>query len=56
MKLYVCFIQKGSGIPEMKTIIRGISLQEYLTFPTLLAKVVGLCACLGCGLPIGKEV
>ncbi|PVD36642.1 hypothetical protein C0Q70_03628 [Pomacea canaliculata] len=45
----------GSGIPEMKTILRGVVLKEYLTFRTLVAKVVGLCASLGSTLPIGKE-
>ncbi|KAK2168076.1 hypothetical protein NP493_1244g00035 [Ridgeia piscesae] len=45
----------GSGIPEMKTILRGVVLKEYLTLRTLIAKVIGLCTSLGCGLPIGKE-
>ncbi|XP_043213453.1 chloride channel protein 2-like [Amphibalanus amphitrite] len=45
----------GSGIPEMKTILRGVPLGEYLTFRTLVAKVVGLTACLGSGMPLGKE-
>ncbi|XP_050414602.1 chloride channel protein 2 isoform X1 [Patella vulgata] len=45
----------GSGIPEMKTILRGVILKEYLTFRTLIAKVVGLCASLGSTLPLGKE-
>ncbi|KAL5015355.1 hypothetical protein ScPMuIL_009625 [Solemya velum] len=45
----------GSGIPEMKTILRGVVLKEYLTFKTLIAKVVGLCSSLGSTLPIGKE-
>ena len=31
----------GSGIPEMKTILRGVVLKEYLTWKTLLAKVTG---------------
>lgn len=31
----------GSGIPEMKTILRGVVLKEYLTWKTLLAKVRG---------------
>jgi chloride channel 2 len=46
----------GSGIPEMKTILRGVTLKEYLTFKTLFAKVIGLTASLGSGLPLGKEV
>lgn len=32
----------GSGIPEMKTILRGVILYEYLTFQTLVAKIIGL--------------
>merc|ERR1719259_365250 len=45
----------GSGIPEMKTILRGVKLKEYLTGKTLLAKVIGLASILGSGLPLGKE-
>ncbi|XP_021350073.1 chloride channel protein 2-like isoform X2 [Mizuhopecten yessoensis] len=45
----------GSGIPEMKTILRGVVLKEFLTFKTLLSKIVGLCSSLGSTLPIGKE-
>ncbi|XP_041038390.1 chloride channel protein-like [Carcharodon carcharias] len=45
----------GSGIPELKTIIRGAVLQEYLTFRTFIAKVLGLTAVLSSGLPVGKE-
>lgn len=46
----------GSGIPEMKTILRGVVLKEFLTFRTLISKVVGLCSSLGSTLPFGKEV
>lgn len=46
----------GSGIPEMKTILRGVRLKEYLTFKTLVAKVIGLMGTLGSGMPLGKEV
>ena len=49
-------IVSGSGIPEMKTIMRGVVLKEYLTYKTLIAKIVGLTATLGSGLPLGKEV
>ncbi|CAG9832116.1 unnamed protein product [Diabrotica balteata] len=45
----------GSGIPEMKTILRGVALKEYLTFRTLVAKIVGLTAVLGSSMPLGKE-
>lgn len=40
----------------MKTILRGVALKEYLTFKTLVAKVIGLSATLGSGMPLGKEV
>lgn len=49
-------LPQGSGIPEMKTIMRGVVLKEYLTFRTLIAKTVGLTAALGSGMPLGKEV
>lgn len=39
----------------MKTILRGVVLNEYLTFRTLIAKIVGLTFTLGSGLPLGKE-
>ena len=39
----------------MKTILRGVQLKEYLTFKTLVAKVIGLTATLGAGMPLGKE-
>ncbi|KAG1681935.1 Chloride channel protein 2 [Nymphon striatum] len=45
----------GSGIPEMKTILRGVVLKEYLTFRTLVSKMIGLTTSLGSGMPIGKE-
>jgi H+/Cl- antiporter ClcA len=52
----LCVRVSGSGIPEMKTILRGVVLKEYLTFNTLVAKVVGLVSALGSTLPFGKEV
>ncbi|XP_069774261.1 LOW QUALITY PROTEIN: chloride channel protein-like [Narcine bancroftii] len=45
----------GSGIPELKTIIRGAVLHEYLTLRTFVAKTVGLTAALSAGFPLGKE-
>lgn len=50
------FLFPGSGIPEMKTILRGVVLKEYLTFKTFVAKVIGLTCALGSGMPLGKEV
>lgn len=46
----------GSGIPELKTILRGVVLKEYLTLKAFVAKVIGLTAGLGSGMPVGKEV
>lgn len=45
----------GSGIPEMKVILRGTVLKRYLSLRTLIAKVVGLLTALGSSIPIGKE-
>uniref|UniRef100_A0A8D3ALP7 Chloride channel, voltage-sensitive 1a n=1 Tax=Scophthalmus maximus TaxID=52904 RepID=A0A8D3ALP7_SCOMX len=45
----------GSGIPELKTILRGVVLKEYLTLKAFVAKVFGLTAALGSGMPVGKE-
>jgi chloride channel 2 len=46
---------EGSGIPEMKTILAGVHLYKYLSFPTLLAKIVGLISATAGGLSIGRE-
>lgn len=35
-------IGSGSGIPEMKVVLSGMDLPHYLSFRTLVAKVVGL--------------
>lgn len=45
----------GSGIPEMKTVLRGIYLQDYLTFKTFISKAVSLVTAVGSSMPIGKE-
>lgn len=45
----------GSGIPEMKVILRGTVLKRYLSFQTFIAKTVGLITAIGSGIPIGKE-
>jgi chloride channel 2 len=46
----------GSGVAEMKVILRGVVLKEYLSFPTLVAKVLSLPLVIGSGLPLGKDV
>ena len=39
----------------MKLILKGIALKEYLSFRTLISKIVGLMFASSSGLPIGKE-
>ncbi len=46
----------GSGIPEMKTILRGVHLPNFLSFATFISKTVALITAVGSTLPIGKEV
>ena len=45
----------GSGIPQMKCVLAGVQLHDYLTFRTLCAKVASLVLALAGGLSIGKE-
>lgn len=45
----------GSGIPQLKTSLRGVFMKEVLTFKVLLVKWVGLTATIGSGMPLGKE-
>jgi chloride channel 2 len=46
----------GSGIPEMKTILRSPTIhKEYIKARVLIAKLVGLILALGSRLPVGKE-
>lgn len=44
----------GSGIPEIKTVLRGVQLEGYLNFRTLIAVMTSLTFVLSSGLPIGK--
>ncbi|XP_068270954.1 LOW QUALITY PROTEIN: chloride channel protein ClC-Kb-like [Nyctibius grandis] len=39
----------GSGIPELKTILTGVMLEDYLAVQNFGAKVVGLTCTLACG-------
>jgi chloride channel 2 len=52
---YVSPIAAGSGIPEMRSILGGFELTNYLTLRTLFAKVFGLILAQGAGLNVGKE-
>ncbi|KAI6190422.1 hypothetical protein M3Y97_00116000 [Aphelenchoides bicaudatus] len=44
----------GSGIPEIKTILRGVQLEGYLNFKTLVAVLISLSFALSSNIPIGK--
>lgn len=46
----------GSGVAEMKVVIRGVVIKEYLSLRTLVAKLVGVPFVLASGLGVGKEV
>ncbi|NXF93417.1 CLCKB protein, partial [Eubucco bourcierii] len=39
----------GSGIPELKTILTGVVLEDYLSIQNFGAKVIGLTCTLACG-------
>lgn len=46
----------GSGIPELKVIMCGFKMKNYLSLQTMMGKIAGLTLALGSGLPVGKEV
>lgn len=52
-KISLCAM--GSGIPEMKSILSGVTLVEYFSFRTLIAKIIGLTCAIGAGMVVGKE-
>jgi len=46
---------RGSGIPEVKTILGGFVMNEVLEFKTLVVKVIGLTLSVSSGMSLGKE-
>lgn len=46
---------KGSGIPEMKSILGGVLLRKYLSLKSFIARFIGTVAVLSSGLSVGKE-
>lgn len=44
----------GSGLPEIKSILSGISNKEFFSSSTLIAKVIGLIAIISSGLAVGR--
>lgn len=45
----------GSGIPEVKVIMSGVELPQYLSFRVLVGKTLGLTLALSAGLFAGKQ-
>lgn len=45
----------GSGIPEMKAVLMGITLDGFLSVKTALIKFLCLMLTVGSGIPVGKE-
>ncbi|KAJ3265912.1 Muskelin 1, intracellular mediator containing kelch motif [Chytriomyces hyalinus] len=45
----------GSGSAEVKTILGGFIIRDFLDFPTLLVKAIGLPLTVASGLAVGKE-
>eukprot|EP00927_Polykrikos_kofoidii_P070424 TRINITY_DN6665_c0_g1_i4.p1 TRINITY_DN6665_c0_g1~~TRINITY_DN6665_c0_g1_i4.p1 ORF type:complete len:751 (-),score=138.77 TRINITY_DN6665_c0_g1_i4:579-2762(-) len=48
-------MSRGSGIPEIKTILGGFTFPEVLAGNTLVIKIIGLSMSVGAGLSCGKE-
>eukprot|EP01105_Mastigella_eilhardi_P022560 TRINITY_DN5561_c0_g1_i2.p1 TRINITY_DN5561_c0_g1~~TRINITY_DN5561_c0_g1_i2.p1 ORF type:complete len:761 (+),score=206.74 TRINITY_DN5561_c0_g1_i2:235-2283(+) len=45
----------GSGVPEMRTLISGAEMPQYLTLSTLIGKVLSLSCAIGSGMFVGKQ-
>ena len=45
----------GSGIPQIKTLLRGFEAESYLSFTTMIIKILALIFVLGSRLPLGRE-
>lgn len=45
----------GSGLPEMKCILSGLTLAKYLSRKTLVAKLLGITCSLGSGFIAGRQ-
>ncbi|KAF9973234.1 hypothetical protein BGZ73_003508 [Actinomortierella ambigua] len=54
VKMYAPYAE-GSGIPEVKTILGGFVIRNYLGFETLVIKTVTLVLSTASGLSLGKE-
>lgn len=45
----------GSGIPEVKCYLNGLSIPRLLEMKTLICKAIGIIFACSAGLPLGKE-
>eukprot|EP00418_Pyrodinium_bahamense_P082801 CAMPEP_0179071272 /NCGR_PEP_ID=MMETSP0796-20121207/31447_1 /TAXON_ID=73915 /ORGANISM="Pyrodinium bahamense, Strain pbaha01" /LENGTH=724 /DNA_ID=CAMNT_0020768383 /DNA_START=96 /DNA_END=2270 /DNA_ORIENTATION=+ len=52
---FVAPTARGSGIPEVKTILGGFIVTDVLSLKTLVTKIIGLGFSVGAGLSCGKE-
>lgn len=52
---FVAPYSAGSGIPAVKSILSGVLMEHYLSFRTLITKVLGLICVYAAGLFVGKE-
>ena len=46
---------QGSGIPEMKAILSGVKLKNFMSLKSFFAKISGVILAIGGGLSIGRE-
>ena len=51
----ISIMAAGSGIPEISTILTGVDIPDFLSFRTLLSKVLGVVFVLGSGIQGGRE-
>lgn len=52
---FVAPYSAGSGIPAVKSILSGVFMEHYLSFRTLIGKVLGLICVISAGMFVGKE-
>jgi H+/Cl- antiporter ClcA len=53
--LYLSTAAAGGGIPDIKAYLNGNLLRNFLSFRTLMARIVGVCLVTSCGVFAGPE-
>ncbi|KAG6011617.1 hypothetical protein E4U43_008214 [Claviceps pusilla] len=51
----IMYMAAGSGIPEIKTILSGFAIPDFLSFKVLVVKAVGATFAVATGMCLGKE-